>query len=163
MTDRDADESSQDGDEEGDRLLPRWVVPAVIIFWTGFLLTFVARHVFHRLSSLLILLLVSLFVALAIEPGVNKLAARGWRRGRATISILLGVLLAFLVFVVAIGTLLGTQIADLLSESNVYITDTVQWLNDTFDTQIDPQSVIDEVNEITWLPLPASILLGPAL
>lgn len=135
------------GGAEGARILPRWVIPGVIIFWTGFLLTFVARHVFDRLSALLILLLVSLFVALAIEPGVNKLAARGWRRGRATMSILLGVLLAFLVFVVAIGTLLGTQIAELLSESNVYITDTVQWLNDTFDTQIDPQSVIDEVND----------------
>ena len=62
-------------------------------------------------------------------------------------SILLGVLLTFLVFVVAIGTLVGTQIADLLSESNVYIEDTVKFLNDTFDTQIDPQSVIDEVND----------------
>jgi len=130
-----------------DRVLPRWVVPGVALFWTGFLLTFVARHVFHRLASLLILLLVSLFLALAIEPGVNRLAARGWRRGRATMSILLGVLLSFLVFVVAIGTLVGTQIADLLSESNVYIEDTVKFLNDTFDTQIDPQSVIDEVND----------------
>jgi predicted PurR-regulated permease PerM len=130
-----------------DRVLPRWVVPGVVIFWTGFLLTFVARHVFHRLASLLILLLVSLFLALAIEPGVNKLAARGWRRGRATISILLGVLLAFLVFLGAIGTLVGTQIADLLSESNVYIRDTVTFLNDTFGTQIDPQLVIDEVND----------------
>lgn len=130
-----------------DRVLPRWVVPGIALFWTGFLFTFVARHVFHRLASLLILLLVSLFLALAIEPGVNRLAARGWRRGRATMSILLGVLLTFLVFVVAIGTLVGTQIADLLSESNVYIEDTVKFLNDTFDTQIDPQSVIDEVND----------------
>ncbi len=130
-----------------DRVLPRWAVPAIVLFWVGFLLTFVARHVFHRLADLLILLLVSTFLALAIEPGVNKLSARGWRRGRATISILLGVLVAFLVFVVAIGTLVGTQIADLLSESNVYIEDTVEFLNDTFGTQIDPQSVIDEVND----------------
>ena len=130
-----------------DRVLPRWVVPGIVLFWTGFLLTFVARHVFHRLAGLLILLLVALFLALAIEPGVNKLAARGWRRGRATISILLGVLLAFLVFVVAIGTLVGTQIAELLSESNVYISDTVKFLNDTFGTQIEPQAVIDEVND----------------
>jgi predicted PurR-regulated permease PerM len=129
-----------------DRTLPRWVIPAVTIFWTGFLLTFVARHVFNRLADLLILLLVSLFVALAIEPGVNKLAARGWRRWRATVAILLSVLLAFLVFLVAIGTLVGGQIADLLSESNVYIVDTVTFLNDTFGTQIDAQTVIDEVN-----------------
>lgn len=130
-----------------DRILPRWIIPGVALFWTGFLLTFVARHVFHRLASLFILLLVALFLALAIEPGVNKLAARGWRRGRATISILLGVLLAFLIFVVAIGTLVGTQLADLLSESNVYIEDTVTFVNDTFGTQIDPQAVIDEVND----------------
>jgi predicted PurR-regulated permease PerM len=130
-----------------DRVLPRWAVAGIALFWTGFLLTFVARHVFHRLAGLLILLLVSLFLALAIEPGVNRLAVRGWRRGRATMSILLGVLFAFLVFVVAIGTLVGTQVADLLADSNVYIEDTVAFLNDTFDTQIDPQSVIDEVND----------------
>ena len=130
-----------------DRTLPRWVIPGITIFWTGFLLTFVARHVFHRLADLLILLLVSLFVALAIEPGVNKLSARGWRRGRATIMILLGGLLAFLVFLAAIGTLVGGQIADLLSESNVNIVDTVTFLNDTLGTQIEAQAVIDEVND----------------
>jgi predicted PurR-regulated permease PerM len=140
-------QNSQADRQATDRLLPRWVVPGVAVFWTGFLLSFVARHVFHRLASLLILLLVSLFLALAIEPGVNKLAFRGWRRGRATLLILLGVLFAFLVFLVAIGTLVGTQIADLLSESNVYIRDTVQFLNDSFGTQIDPQAVIDEVND----------------
>jgi predicted PurR-regulated permease PerM len=130
-----------------DRTLPRWVIPGITIFWTGFLLTFVARHVFHRLADLLILLLVSLFIALAIEPGVNKLSTRGWRRGRATVAILLGVLIAFLVFLVAIGTLVGGQIADLLSESDVYIVDTVTFLNDTFGTQVNAQSVIDEVND----------------
>lgn len=130
-----------------DRTLPRWAVPAIILFWGGFLATLVARHVFHRLSGLLVLLLVSLFLALAIEPGVNRLSVRGWRRGRATITILLGVFFAFLLFVGAVGTLVGTQIADLLSESEDYITDTVNWINDTFDTQIDPQDVIDEFND----------------
>ena len=39
-----------------------------------------------------------------------------------------------LVFVGAIGTLVGTQVADLLSNSETYITDTVDFINDTFDT-----------------------------
>ena len=129
------------------RRVPRWVVPAVAIFWTGYLLTSVVRHVFHSLSTLIVILLVSVFLTLAVEPGVNRLAARGWRRGTATLSLLLGVLLAFLVFVGSIGTLLGTQVADLLSESETYITDTVQWINDTFNTEIDPQDVIDEFND----------------
>ena len=130
-----------------DRRLPRWVFPAIALFWIGYLLTFTSRHVFHRLSSLLVLLLVAIFLSLAIEPGVNKLAARGWRRGRATISILLGVLIAFLVFAGAVGTLVGTQVADLLAESDAYITDTVNFLNDNFGTNIDPQDVIKDFND----------------
>jgi len=127
--------------------MPRWVIPAIVVFWAGYVLTFTFRHVFHRLSSLLVLLLVSLFLALAIEPGVNRLGRRGWRRGRATISILLGVLIAFLIFVAAVGTLVGTQVADLLSQSDAYITDTVDFLNDTFGTEIDARDVIDEFND----------------
>lgn len=130
-----------------DRTLPRWAFPAIGLFWLGFVLTFAARFVFGRLSGLLVLLLVSVFLALAIEPGVNRLAARGWRRGTATALILFGVLGFFLLFVGAIGTLVGTQVADLLAESDRYITDTVDWLNSTFGTTIDPQDVIDEFND----------------
>ncbi len=130
-----------------DRTLPRWAIPAILLFWTGYLLTFTARHVFHRLSGLFILILVSVFLSLAIEPGVNRLAARGWRRGRATIMILLGVLTAFLIFAGAVGTLVGTQVAELLQDSDRYITDTVRFLNDNFSTNIDPQDVIREFND----------------
>jgi len=155
------DESSSDPDTTGpidaggrrfdrratDRTLPRWVIPAILLFWLGYLLTFTARHVFDSLAGLLILLLVSVFLTLAVEPGVNRLAARGWRRGTATISILLGVLLSFLVFAGAVGTLVGTQVADLLSETDLYITDTVNFVNDTFGSNIDPQDVIDDFND----------------
>ena len=92
-----------------DRTLPRWVIPAVAVFWLGFVLTFVLRHVFARLSGLLVLLLVSGFLALAIEPGVNRLALRGWRRGRSTLMILFGVFFAFLIFAGAVGTLVITE------------------------------------------------------
>ena len=130
-----------------DRTLPRWVLPAIVLFWLGYLLTFTGRYVFHQLSSLFVLILVSIFLSLAIEPGVNRLAGRGWRRGRATILILLGVLAAFLTFAGAVGTLVGTQVADLLRESDQYITDTVNFLNDNFGTNIDPRDVIAEFND----------------
>lgn len=133
--------------EPSERAMPRWVIPAIVVFWSGYLLTFTARFVFHRLSSLLVLLLVSVFLSLAIEPGVNRLAERGWRRGRSTIMILLGVLGAFLLFAGAVGTLVGTQVADLLAESDAYITDTVNFINDNFGTNVDPVDVIDEFND----------------
>ena len=148
-----SDVSADDGADSGDgaaaddRRLPRWVIPTILLFWLGFLLTIVVRHMFDRLSTLIVMLLVAMFLTFAVEPGVNRLAARGWRRGPATLSILFGVLLAFLVFVGTVGTLLGTQVADLLSESELYITDTVQWINDTFGTEIDPQDVVQEFTD----------------
>jgi predicted PurR-regulated permease PerM len=95
------------------------------------------------------LLLVSLFLSLAVEPGVNRLAKRGWRRGTATAVILVGVLVAFLVFVVAIGALVGQQIADLLGNSEKYVTRTVNFLNDNFGAHIDAEQVIKEINDET--------------
>ncbi|MDQ3176013.1 MAG: AI-2E family transporter [Actinomycetota bacterium] len=134
-------------DEESSRRLPRWVLPAVALFWVGFLATMVVRSLWTSLSGLIVLVAVSLFLSLAIEPGVNWLAARGWKRGTATGSILLGVVVVLLLFVTAIGTLVGTQVADLLSNSERYISDTVDVINDTFGTDINPQEAIDTFND----------------
>ena len=127
--------------------MPRWVVRAIAIFWVGFMITVLVRGLFSRVDSLLVMLLVSLFVSLAVEPGVNRLAARGWRRGSATLLILLGVLLTFLIFLTAVGTLVASQIADLLSNSETYVTRTVNFINDVFNTNIDPKDVITEIND----------------
>jgi predicted PurR-regulated permease PerM len=40
-----------------------------------------------RLRSLLVMLLISLFLAFALEPAANLLARRGWRRGLATATV----------------------------------------------------------------------------
>ena len=125
--------------------MPPWVWKGVAIFWLGFIATVFGRFLFSRLTGLLTLFLVSLFLALAIEPGVNRLAARGWRRGRATTLILLGVFAVTVVFVVAIGTLVGSQIADLLRNSERTVTKTVKGINDLFGTNINPAGVIENI------------------
>ncbi|HEX3089082.1 MAG TPA: AI-2E family transporter [Ilumatobacteraceae bacterium] len=127
--------------------MPRWVWKAVAIFWLGFIATVVTRSVWSSLSALFLLLLVSLFLSLAVEPGVNRLAARGWRRGTATAVILVGVFVGFLVFVAAIGTLVGQQIATLLGDSEKYVNRTVNFINDNFDTHINASQVIESIND----------------
>lgn len=127
--------------------VPGWVVRAIVIFWLGYIAVGLTTHLWHRLSGLVLLLVISLFLALAIEPGVNRLARRGWRRGRATAAILFGVLATAAVFVGAIGTLVGTQIADLLQNSETYIVQTVDRVNDLFGTSLDPQEVVDSFND----------------
>jgi predicted PurR-regulated permease PerM len=127
--------------------MPRWVWKAVLLFWIGYLVAIRVDSFVGKLYGLFLLLLVSLFLALAVEPGVNRLSRRGWRRGTATALILVGVMLAFIIFVVAIAALVGQQIADLLQNSEDYVTRFVKFMNDTFGTHIDASQVIDEIQK----------------
>lgn len=127
--------------------MPRWVPRAIVLFWLGFLATFVGRYMFNRLSNLLILLLVSLFVALAIEPGVNRLAHTRLGRRGSTMTILLAVVISLFTFIGAVGTLVAQQAADLLANSETYVNDTVKFVNDTFGANIDPASVNEQLRD----------------
>ena len=135
-----------DGGMSGLRRTPRWVWKAIGVFWIGYLVAVRVDSLVDRLYGLFLLLLVALFLSLAIEPGVNRLARRGWRRGTATAVILVGVVVAFLVFVIAISALVGQQIAELLGNSEKYVNRTVNFINDTFGAHIEAQQVIDEIN-----------------
>jgi predicted PurR-regulated permease PerM len=127
--------------------MPRWVWKAVAIFWLGAVAALAVRDMWASLYPLFVLLLVSLFLSLAIEPGVNRLARRGWRRGTATTVILVGVLVAFLVFIVAIVSAVGEQIAELLGNSEKYVNNTVDFLNSNFGTKINANKVIVSIND----------------
>ena len=125
----------------------RWLIRAAVIFWVGFLVMVATRHSINRLTNLFILLLVSLFLAFAIEPGVNKLEARGWKRGRATIGIVLSVVVLCSAFLALFGTLVASQVADLLQNSEKYVNESVSFVNDTFNTKIDPREVNDKISD----------------
>lgn len=130
----------------GDHM-PRWVWKAVLVFWAGWLLATRVDSVVANLYGLATLLLVAVFLSLAIEPGVNRLAVRGWRRGTATALILVGVLVGFIVFIVTVAALVGQQIADLLQNSEDYVTRFVNFANANFGTHIDATSAIAEIQD----------------
>ncbi len=136
---------AKDDDDGAYSGLPRWVPRAILIFWVGYIGSLVFRWAFSRLASLLLLLLVSLFLSFAIEPGVNRLAERGWRRGRATSLIIVVALMVMGLFLGAIGTLVGGQIADLLQNTEQYVQRIVTFLNDNFSTKINPNAVIADI------------------
>lgn len=127
--------------------MPSWVPRGIVLFWVGLLVTLMVRELFHQISDFLILLVISLFLALAIEPAVNRLAARGWKRGTATALMLLSVFVAVVAFVVAIGTLVATQTQDLINNRDQYVGETVKFINDTFGTSINPASWISAISD----------------
>ncbi|MCX6536646.1 MAG: AI-2E family transporter [Actinobacteria bacterium] len=127
--------------------MPSWVPRAIGLFWVGAIAMLAVRELFHQLSDFLILLVISVFLALAIEPAVNRLAARGWKRGAATGLMLVSVFTAAILFVIAIGSLVATQTQDLISNRDQYVTDTVVFVNNTFGSSINPQSWIKALSD----------------
>lgn len=79
----------------------------------GVLLALSLWHALGRAAGTLVVVLVSFFVSAACEPVVNKLAARGMRRGAATALLLGGVLVLVTLGAVAAGTAILGQIQDL--------------------------------------------------
>ncbi|NQV96294.1 MAG: AI-2E family transporter, partial [Acidimicrobiaceae bacterium] len=144
MSHASAGESAQPSRQD---LMPRWVPRAIVLFWMGFIVTLVVRELFHQISDFLILLVISLFLALAIEPAVNRLAARGWKRGTATALMLLSVFVAVVAFGVAIGTLVATQTRDLINNRDQYVGETVKFINDTFGSSINPATWISAISD----------------
>ena len=127
--------------------MPRWVPRAIVLFWLGFLGTVLVRELWDRLFGFLLLLVIALFVALAIEPGTNRLARRGMKRGVATGLILAAVAVGASLFVGVMGALVADQASELSDNRDQYVVDVVSFLNDTFGTDLDSAEVLDSIDD----------------
>jgi len=127
--------------------MPRWVPRAIVLFWLGFLGTVLVRELWDRLFGFLLLLVIALFVALAIEPGTNRLARRGMKRGVATGLILAAVAVVASLFVGVMGALVADQASELSDNRDQYVVDVVSFLNDTFGTDLDSAEVLDSIDD----------------
>lgn len=113
------------------------------VFWRGLIAVCVAgaafltiRSVLGRLKDLIQIVIISLFVSFALEPVVNWLHQRGWRRGVATITCFLVVFGLGGMFIGVMTNLVVSQTSDLAEKAPDYLTKATDWLNSTFNTDI---------------------------
>lgn len=145
--DRPVESSSIAHDVTGDRRrepMPSWVPRAIFLFFLSFAGLFVFYWLFQKLSSLLVMLLVSLFLSFALEPAVNWMERRGVRRGLGTALTFLAVLGALGVFFFFMGRLLVDQISELVDQAPTYIQQIEDWVNEQFEADVDADQLIEE-------------------
>ena len=129
------------------RTVPVWVKRAIVGFWVGGLVAFYAVGVIRALGTLIVVLLVSLFVAFGLEPAVNAMARRGIRRGIGTAVTFLGVAVAAGGFSALVGSALATETTYLIDKAPGYIDDIEGWLNDTLGLDVEFDTLKDEFLE----------------
>lgn len=127
--------------------MPGWVKWAVVWFWSGALAAFYLVGMIRALRTLLVVLLVSLFLSFAIEPAVNRMERRGVRRGYGTTIAFIVVILGMVGFGTVVGRALSSQVTEFVADSPGYIDRVENWVNQTFNTDYDFDTLRDEFLE----------------
>lgn len=109
--------------------LPPWFHRALAAVAGWVVLLLAARWALAELRVLVIMVLVALFLSLAMEPAVDRLARRGWRRGSATGLVMLAMLALVGLLVVATGSVLVSEVRDLVDHAPRYVRDVERFVN----------------------------------
>ncbi|MCX5229097.1 AI-2E family transporter [Streptomyces sp. NBC_00233] len=131
--------------------MPRWLPRAIILALALYAVFLLGSWAFHQLVGLLVNILLAFFLALAIEPAVGRMAARGMRRGLATFLVSFAVLIFSVGFVVLLGSMLAGQIVDMVENFPKYLDSLINWINQTFHTDLSRVEVQDSVLSSDWL------------
>ena len=127
--------------------LPKWfwrAVVAVAVSVAGFLLI---KGAIGKLRDLIVMVGIALFMSFAVEPAVNFLVDRGWRRGRATLfSFVVIFVVGGVFFTVMVGLVVG-QMSDLAGKAPGYVRQIANWLNDQFGTEITTTKLTTAMND----------------
>ncbi|MFJ2567572.1 MULTISPECIES: AI-2E family transporter [unclassified Streptomyces] len=131
--------------------MPRWL-PRAMVLAIGLVAAFqLGSWAFHQLTGLLLNALIAFFLALAIEPAVSRMAARGMRRGLATFLVFLGLTIASAGFVILLGSMLAGQIIKMVEGFPEYLDSVINWVNSTFHTELRRVDVQEGLLHSDWL------------
>ncbi|WP_051838478.1 AI-2E family transporter [Streptomyces sp. NRRL WC-3742] len=131
------------GEERGGRAgalrgggMPRWLPRAMVLALVLFGVFQLASWAFLQLTDLFVMLLVAFFLSLALEPAVDRMAARGVRRGVGTCLVFIAVGVAVAGFLAALGTLLVDQVAKIAGDLPHLVDNLIGWINRTFHQDV---------------------------
>ncbi|MEU3873002.1 MULTISPECIES: AI-2E family transporter [Streptomyces] len=148
------DDPAQDepGPRRGDDTrMPRWLPRAVVVTLAIFACFQLSLWAFHRLTGLLVDILIAFFLALAIEPAVDRLAARGMRRGLATGLVFLSCTVLVVGFFTLMGSMLAGQIQHMVENFPSYLDAVIGWVNRTFHTKLSRVQIQESLLHSDWL------------
>lgn len=114
----------------------------------------------ERLRGLLVLMVFSLFCGFALEPAVNRLARRGWSRGRATGVVFLALAVVLAAFGALLGSIVVQQVTDLVRALPDYAREVADFLDDTLGVEVSGADVAGTAGTVGQL---SRSVLGGAL
>ncbi len=124
--------------------MPPWIPRLMLMILVTLAFAFFGLSILQRLRGLLILLLISLFLSVALEPGVNWLSNRGMRRGMATMIIIVAIIAGGSAYVGLMIPLIVDQGIQLIDELPGYL-DRLSEFAARFGADFDPDRLTNSL------------------
>jgi predicted PurR-regulated permease PerM len=100
----------------------------------------ITRWLVDRLFGFLVTVLLALFLGFAIEPIVDRLARRGWRRSMATLLVYFVIAVVAAAFIALVGSLVVNQTSGLVTSAPDGLAQISTWLKDHYGINLPTTS-----------------------
>jgi predicted PurR-regulated permease PerM len=129
--------------DAGSARMPPWIPKLILLIVLAAFAAYAAFMLIRQLRDLIVWLIAALFLSFAIEPAVNWLVQRGWRRGVATALILFGLVVALGVMVALMVPLVIDQVQALVDKAPEWLANANVYTKRWFDIEITNEKIID--------------------
>jgi len=119
---------------------PAWLTRATIKIILLVVAALLAWRTVAALRDLLLVLATSLFINLAMEPPVNFLVKKHWKRGLASGVVLIGIVIGVVGLTAAFGQLFIGQLVELVKSLPNFYADVADWLDRQFSITLPSQN-----------------------
>ena len=127
--------------------IPSWVLRLVIGIFISCLLLVFSIYTLWKLSNIVSIVIIALFLSFALEPFVNYLVNKGWKRNIASLTVISLFVSLALVLVIGMVPLLIDQlgnVSDRLPEWNNQLN---HYLNSWFGINVDVEDIYSSLND----------------
>ena len=125
--------------------MPSWLPRATLLIIGTLLTAYFGLQLIVRLKDLVFWLMTALFLSFALEPLVNNLQKRGWKRGLATGVILVIFLLVAIIFIAAMVPLIITQVKELIQSAPDWVNRISNGLQQNFNITVTTEQLLNQI------------------
>ena len=125
--------------------MPSWLPRATLLIIGTLITAYFGLQLIVRLKDLVFWLMTALFLSFALEPLVNNLQKRGWKRGLATGVILVIFILVAIIFIAAMVPLIITQVKELIQSAPDWVNRISNGLQQNFNITVTTEQLLNQI------------------
>jgi predicted PurR-regulated permease PerM len=128
--------------------MPPWLWRAALLILGMIAAAYAALIFVRQIRSLIIWLIAALFLSFALEPAVNWLVKHGWRRGLATLSVLLLLVLLVMLLIASMVPLVLGQLQSLIEKVPEWLNKLAPRAKEWFNIDISTAAVLRQIKNL---------------